>query len=111
MDELASPKDLNELLTAVAKIPGLGTTGILAAIVLLLLLVGVWLYVKRIQIKAAQKSNATEAVKAQAQSEPENEAISRVWDRAHMQVEELRANVPAEASPEPRPKEPGGTHL
>jgi flagellar biosynthesis/type III secretory pathway M-ring protein FliF/YscJ len=106
LDELATKRDLEELLQAIARIPALGTPGIVAAIILLVLLVSVWIYAKKLQEKIGLKANDNLRATDQAENEAQNRDASRDWADANNRLEAWQDKAGMQAGTETRPEEP-----
>jgi flagellar biosynthesis/type III secretory pathway M-ring protein FliF/YscJ len=106
LDELATKRDLEELLEAISRIPALGTTGIVAAIILLVLLVSVWIYAKKLQEKIGLKANDNLRAADQAENEAQNRDASREWADANNRVEAWKDKAASQTGTDPRPEEP-----
>ena len=104
MEQVVTGDDIKQLLESLAKIPEMGTAGIISAILLSLVTVGIWIWAKNIQVKAVNLKNSADKTKAQAETQTENEEISKEWDAAHNAVEDERKS--GVEGTKPRPKQP-----
>jgi len=94
-----------KLVDGISGIASLGTVGIIAAIVLALLMIGVYVWWHFKGKAATHRKNEEQRAKDNASTKPVNQGITDEWDEASDRVNDKRKD--GEAGTKPRPPEPG----
>jgi len=105
MTEVTGIDTVKKLVDGISGIASLGTGGIIAAIVLALLMIGVYIWWHFKGKAATHRKNEEQRAEDNASTKPDNQDITDEWDEAHDRVEDKRND--GEAGTKPRPPEPG----
>ncbi len=104
--DVVNADSIKTLFEGVAKIPDLGLYGIIAAIILAVIMFGIWLWWNTNKKKITHRKNDEQDQKDQAENKTKNQDASDEWDEAHDNVEDKLND--GEGGSQPRPPEPGG---
>lgn len=101
--ETVKQEDVKGILEVIKKIPDLGTVGIIAGIVLILLSIGVWWWWNDIGKKLKHKQTQEGREKDKADGVKDNQQGQSEWDEAQDKIDAVRGDDEKE-DPPPRPK-------
>ncbi len=105
MEKVIDESSAKDLVDAMIKIPNLGLYGSIAAIVLMVLMVVAWFWLKGIRNKAVQKETEAQRARDQAGTVTDNQKIEADRLAAEMRIEEMRKQE-ASAGKKPIPPQP-----
>lgn len=90
VEQTIDQDSVKQLMDAITKIPSLGLYGIIAAIVLIIVMVGVWLWWHNWYNKQVQKETEQQRAKDQAGTVTDNQKIEDEAKKAQEQIDAIR---------------------